>query len=92
MDFKNPQNTIWLIPIVSFLINLLSKFTLGITDKWIFFGIYIAGFILIGYLADVYKKQKANDEAIKFFNTMVTEGKIDSNTREVTKSVLAHMK
>lgn len=104
MELKNPQYNIWIIPLISFIINCLIKWTLiENPPAWLIFGIYLMGFVLIAYLANIYKKEKANEKAIEFLKEMVRTqektkegsrvyGRIDENTIKVIKETLVNLK
>ena len=104
MDIKNPKNSIWIIPVISFVLNFLTKIAIiKEPPAWLVLGIYLMGFALIGYLANIYKKEKANEKAIEFFKEMVSikeispdgtekiTGRIAGNTADVVKELLTNL-
>lgn len=91
----SPKQNVWIIPSVTTIVNLLAHWVLGITNEWFIFGIYIAGFLLIAWLAWIYYKDQKVKEKVSFLKEMVVKRKtlangtveeecrIDSNTPNV---------
>lgn len=67
----SPKQNIWIVPLVATIVNLLSRWALGIKQEWSIFGIYIAGFLLIAWLAWIYYKDQKVKEKVSFLKEMV---------------------
>lgn len=95
----SPKQNIWIIPLVTTIVNLLAYWRLGIKNEWFIFGIYIAGFLLIAWLAWIYYKDQVVKGKISFLKEMVwkkeilndgtvkEECRIDSNTANVIEKL-----
>lgn len=95
----SPKQNVWIIPLVTTIVNLLAYWQLGITNEWFIFGIYITGFLLIAWLAWIYYKDQKVKEKVSFLKEMVwkketlTDGtvkeecRIDSNTANVIEKL-----
>jgi len=93
MDIKNPTTNIWLIPLVSFVINGLNRLAFGVKNEWVIFGIYIIGFFLIGYLGNLYYKEedKRNDRLMHLLRRVIKKNKDDVDT-EALEQILTNSK
>lgn len=80
----SPKQNVWIIPLVATIINLLARWSLGITNEWFIFGIYIAGFLLIAWLAWIYYQDQKIKEKVGFLKEMVVkkETTIDGTVKE----------
>lgn len=95
----SPKQNVWIIPLVTTIVNLLARWMLGIKNEWFIFGIYIAGFLLIAWLAWIYYKDQKVKEKVSFLKEMVwrketsTDGtvkeecRIDTNTANVIEKL-----
>lgn len=97
--FFEPKQNVWIVPLVTSIINLLARWFLGIQKEWFIFGIYMAGFLLIAWLAWIYYKDQKIKEKTSFLKEMVwrketladgtvkEECRIDNNTANVIKEL-----
>lgn len=77
-----PRQNIWIIPIVTAILNLLSHKYLDVEEAWFIFGIYIAGFILIAILACIYYFDQKQKTKFDFYEGLVKRSERKPNGTE----------